>query len=519
MNNKAVRRIFKKALGVSSKEEIQDLIKSFEIGQTDSFKEFELNFFETLDALDTAFNDLEKVIEIRDRSLAVSSNEMIAMNNQLTAEGEQRRQVIARLQVMLKLLSGKEQEAVPANEDLERIIESVSQLIKNQIEATRSLQVLFEEGRKIASAMSYSILQSQLHETLEVLNVKNPVPTLFLAGHLLGLETDNNYYLCDDRGQILDQFHHQENSDESLRFIKIDSTKGNQPLALIAIECPPGSPDLPGAMRLFQALVPNIAATVENIHLLKEEKLKEHLANELKTARFVQQTLLPPPNPISKKGFEVHGYYESASECGGDWWNYNELEDGRALVLVGDVTGHGTASAMISAVVKGYCDSLFSRKHLKPSDILLELNAVIFKMGEESRRAMSMTVLIFDPKEKKIEFSNAGHPHPIVLNQATPKYLIASGSILGISMETRFTDKTISYAPGERFVLYSDGLTESINDRNEMYGDRRLIKLLGSLDAKLSSEDITQALLGDRKKFSQGEPLNDDITTVVIKTL
>jgi sigma-B regulation protein RsbU (phosphoserine phosphatase) len=523
MNNKAVRRIFKKTLGLNGAEEFVDQLKYFESHlPTEEIKakyaEFSLSMLEVAQQLDAAFSDQEKVIEIRDRSLSISSKEMTLLNEEIMAAGEKQKSVIERLTEMLDLLTDHQVQSNPQAQDLEKIIDSVEKLIASQVRSAKSLKILFEEGRKISASLKFSALQGQIQDSMEQLGAREPMVVLGLAAGFLEMASED-YFLTDDLGKIVDRVNPESYS--SLAFTGvIHSVKNEDPIALLIFECKNEVSETKELQAQLQALIPNIAATLENINLMKQEKLKDHLANELKTARFVQKALLPAEDLQSPKGIDIHGTYESASECGGDWWSHGPLIDGRHLIMVGDVTGHGTASAMISAVVKGYCDSLVLRHDLKPSQILRELNVVVFNMAQESRRAMTMAVLIFDPKKNEIIYANAGHPHPIILSgleSATAKYLMGSGNILGISLDSEYQDKVSNYQLGERFVLYSDGLTESLNDRSEMYGDRRLLRLLKSLDKNLSAEATNEAILNDRFQFSNGQSLNDDVTTVVVR--
>ena len=92
--------------------------------------------------------------------------------------------------------------------------------------------------------------------------------------------------------------------------------------------------------------------------LLSEAKQKATLEKELEVARVIQESLLPPSTLIDARCLRLRGFFRSASICGGDWWSYAELPGGKVLVVIGDVTGHGVSSAMITAAAKSCCDTL-----------------------------------------------------------------------------------------------------------------------------------------------------------------
>lgn len=499
MNHRALIRIFKKNFGISEPHEIEALLAP--LG-----KEFALSFWEVLSQIDTAFTDQDKVIEIRDRSLSISSKELLVLNDEISQVSKRQETILSRLKVMLNLLSNKSQ-AADTSQDLESIILAVQTLLESQIRHTESLKILFEEGRKLSSARDVFTLHHILQLTIQRLS---PNPTqiwLELQEDLKILDPENLLPKSDPK------------AGNALKFV-IDSTSNSKVLAQLIVSSQ-------GSMGLFfqdqiRALVPNIATNIENIFLAREEKLKDHLANELKTARFVQQALVPNDQQSTGSFFEVHGYYESASECGGDWWSRIELPNGKLLVLVGDVTGHGTASAMITAVVKGYCDSLLTRQEISPAQLLQELNSVVFKMSTDSQRAMTMLAVLLDSSRSEITYANAGHPHPLVIGSAANtavRYALGSGDVLGVTPQISVTDRKLSFSPGEKVIIFTDGLTESLNKSDECYGDRRLVRLLRGLNASASAESTNRAIIEDCKRFANGRPLNDDITSVVIRAI
>ena len=198
-------------------------------------------------------------------------------------------------------------------------------------------------------------------------------------------------------------------------------------------------------------------------------------------------SFIPKAKNLRVGFFELSGFFQSASECGGDWWHFYPLSEKRIMIMLGDVTGHGTPSAMLTAAVKGYCDSIYARKSLDTSKILEELDVVVRSIGGEERM-MTMFVAIIDPIKQKLTYSNAAQNFPFVIDQNTnttsPITLLGNGKRLGylspISHRkvSLFKIHTIDFKIDNVLFLYSDGLTEAKNTGKREYSDRRLIKKL-----------------------------------------
>lgn len=534
MENKTLRRIFKKSLGISSAEELITTLENFENGMgvpelQEQFREFRENIMESLDAIDKAFADTDRVLEMRDHALVVNTKELTTLNTEIAERGRKQRLVLEQLQSMLRMMDSHRlegaaaEEAVraEASEDLQKIVATVETLMMSHMNSERSLRIMFEEGVKISSVLNFAELEKQFGSSVRIMTLASVKAAFFFSGRLCNPLEPDAFFTCDERNRPVQQYDPARRGDADLtRWLTVDSPKGHGTLAHIRLDFAMAKDRIDPLMSQFQPLLPNVAATLENIRLLQEEKHKQHMEAELQTARFVQQTLLPSSAPKTVAGIEVSGYYQSASECGGDWWTHFQLQDGRHIVLVGDVTGHGTGSAMVCAVVKGYSDSFVGRSDLRLTDILSELNQVVLKMGGAANRAMTMAAMAIDPKKGEIVFANAGHPHPVMVkSSAAPSYLINSGNILGLSSDSAYNEKTIPFAKGDQIILFSDGLTESTNRAQQMYGDRRMRTFLKSVNPALSAAETTKAIISDLADFVEGEAQGDDITTVVVKGL
>jgi len=257
--------------------------------------------------------------------------------------------------------------------------------------------------------------------------------------------------------------------------------------------------------------------------LLSEAKQKATLEKELEVARVIQESLLPPSTLIDARCLRLRGFFRSASICGGDWWSYAELPGGKVLVVIGDVTGHGVSSAMITAAAKSCCDTLrhVTDGELTVTFLLEELNKTIYEAAQR-KFVMTFFATIIDPSTRTITFSNAGHNFPLLF-RARPAGpddppvvpLVTRGNRLGDVVESRFVERTIGYAPGDVLVWYTDGLTEGESADGEAFGEKRLRRSVqGALDR--SPDAILERVLQDAEAhFASFARPEDDVTLVV----
>lgn len=256
--------------------------------------------------------------------------------------------------------------------------------------------------------------------------------------------------------------------------------------------------------------------------LIKETEERATYEKEMEVARIIQESLLPPNRLITRGDFQFAGFFKSASICGGDWWNFAEISDGRLLLLIGDVTGHGVSSAMITAAAKSCCDTLrhVTDGELTVTFLLEELNKTIYEAANR-RFVMTFFATIIDPAERTLTFSNAGHNFPLLF-RASPADgepaivpLITRGNRLGDVMDSRFLERTVPYGKDDVIVWYTDGITEGLGKNGDEYGEKRFRRSIRSaLDRP--ADQILDKILGDAEAFfADFAHPEDDITLVV----
>lgn len=252
------------------------------------------------------------------------------------------------------------------------------------------------------------------------------------------------------------------------------------------------------------------------IRLLSETAEKASLKKELEVARVVQNLLVPNESVLERPFITVAGHFQPASECGGDWWAVYDLPDNRVLTLVGDVTGHGISSAIITGAAKAACDLAchVTSGRLTASELLAMMNAAIY---ETARRQIMMTCVasIFDPQKRTLTIANAGHPFPFQIHNGQVRPLASQGQPLGASKDSVYEPVTVSFAPNDVLVWFTDGVVESENEWNEQFTEKRLRAVCQRV-ASSGARGVRDAVVDALKSFSRSDRAQlDDITLVV----
>ena len=248
--------------------------------------------------------------------------------------------------------------------------------------------------------------------------------------------------------------------------------------------------------------------------LLQEGAARAALDKELELARAVQESLLPVPALVERPGLRLCGRVAAASECGGDFWAHRDAGQGRALVLIGDVVGHGVPAALITAAVVAACELIPDAS--SPDRVLAHLSRAVLHAGR-GRFTASAFAAVIDPAAGTLHFSSAGHPTPLLFRSgAGAEALIDLGPLLGEEPSPEFGLQATRVAAGDVVAWYTDGLTEAEDPAGVPFGERRLRQSLGKrVHAGLGPAEVRDAVLADLHVHRSGARIEDDATIVI----
>jgi sigma-B regulation protein RsbU (phosphoserine phosphatase) len=259
--------------------------------------------------------------------------------------------------------------------------------------------------------------------------------------------------------------------------------------------------------------------------LLREQAEKQRLEEELRIARQIQMSLLPQ-EAVSHPGLRIAALCLPATEVGGDYYDLLPLSESRLGVLVADVSGKGTSAALYMAELKGLVLSL-SRIYDSPARLLVEANSIL-AANMDPRSFVTMTYAVMDTAAGTMRYARAGHNPILHLEAATgrTRMLTPPGIGLGMDPGERFEaileEAVLPLRSGDVFLFFTDGLTEAMNERAELFGELRLRELMesgGETGRGAPVAELKERILAEIRRFVGGAAPQDDLTLVILKVV
>lgn len=271
--------------------------------------------------------------------------------------------------------------------------------------------------------------------------------------------------------------------------------------------------------RIISAFSNQAGISIENFRLMEEALQNERYKEELKIAKMVQKSLLPQKLE-SDKDFEITAFSESADDVGGDYYDTLRISESEVALIIADVSGKGTTAAFHMSQMKGIFHSL-AQGERNPHEFMSKANrALIFCLERGS--FISSAYFVVNTVSKAVHYSRAGHC-PILYYHADEnrtEYLKDKGAALGMlkgpSYGNMIESRCLNYNTKDVIVLYTDGITEARNNKNEEFGQDRLAVALQQSASK-SSLEIQEYIIKQLYDFTGTKNINDDYTTMIIK--
>ena len=263
----------------------------------------------------------------------------------------------------------------------------------------------------------------------------------------------------------------------------------------------------------FNHMAADLKDHIENLKKTTAEK--ERIEKELEIAKVIQQSFLPETAP-RLPGMELEGFNLPAAEVGGDFYDFIALDDEQWGLVIADVSGKGVPAALFMALSRTLVRASTFHYH-DPAESIREANLNIFL---DSKTSMFVTLFyaVLDASRKVLTYVNAGHNPPMLFSSGTSgvTLLEAQGIALGVIDTIDLESVTVPLHPGDVVVLYTDGVTEATNDRDEEYGVTRLSDIvMASRD--LPAREIITTIVEDVIRFTGARPQFDDITLMILK--
>lgn len=236
---------------------------------------------------------------------------------------------------------------------------------------------------------------------------------------------------------------------------------------------------------------------------------------ELEIAHEIQESFLPHEMP-QLKGYDIYAINIPAKEVGGDFYDFIPLSEGKMGITIAGVSGKSVPAALFMAVSRTILRAK-ATGNFHPGKVIKEANELI---ASDSKSGMFVTLFyaILDLKKKTMEYVNAGHNPPVLFVRKTGhlECLSTNGIALGALDTIDFEEKEIKLETGDVIIFYTDGVTEAVNDEGELFGERRVYRLVMD-NENLSAEELVGKIKESVMNFTKGQSQFDDITLMVLK--
>jgi sigma-B regulation protein RsbU (phosphoserine phosphatase) len=267
----------------------------------------------------------------------------------------------------------------------------------------------------------------------------------------------------------------------------------------------------------IRSLSIHAAIAIENARLHEQERQKHMMEKELFAAREVQMSLVPQELPAART-IEFAACTMPAREVGGDLYDFIRLDPDRCEVVVADVAGKGLPAALLATLTKGV---LFSQAmHGTSPETHLKGSNHIVRRNFPRKSFITVLLAVVDERTRSVTLANAGHCYPILYrcSAGSAQEIPVKGMALNIHDDIRCEEKSIALEPGDSIILYSDGVTEAMNEGGEFFGVERLESVVEQ-NGRLAASALKESIVRELGEFSRGASQHDDITLVVIRAL
>jgi sigma-B regulation protein RsbU (phosphoserine phosphatase) len=295
---------------------------------------------------------------------------------------------------------------------------------------------------------------------------------------------------------------------------------GSQDLGVLAVaNSPMGVAFSQGDFVVFKSIAEQSAFALYNAIIYSMANEKKRLDHDLEIARDIQRILLPEEAPAIN-GFQINGINVPARQVSGDYFDYIQVDEDRFGVAIADVSGKGVPASLIMAICRSVLRAEAARNP-SPADVLRKVNRQLYPDIKEDM-FISMAYLILNHQNHAVTLARAGHDAPLLYKRQseTVTPVKPPGMVVGIDSGSVFDRLTTDFAvPLERddcLVLYTDGVTETLNVDGDEFGLERVMQSVRA-SANSGAQAIVKKIIEDVREFTGSTPQNDDMTLIAIR--
>jgi len=278
-------------------------------------------------------------------------------------------------------------------------------------------------------------------------------------------------------------------------------------------------------LRLLKSVAAQTGLALANAQLtnaIAEEVARSAKMNrELEIAREVQERLFPQKMP-EVAGLDYCGRCRTALGVGGDYYDFLALPEGKLGVALGDVSGKGIAAALMMASLEASLRAEATRAGNDIAGMIARVNQMVYDASAEDRYA-TLFYAQFDPATRRLTYVNGGHCPPMLFRHSASGTRVerldeGGGPVVGLMQECPYSQAEVLLAPGDILVIYSDGISEAMNQSLEEWGEKRVMEAVASADGQ-HADALIARIMQAADGFAAGAPQHDDMTLVILRVL
>jgi sigma-B regulation protein RsbU (phosphoserine phosphatase) len=267
-------------------------------------------------------------------------------------------------------------------------------------------------------------------------------------------------------------------------------------------------------MNLLLVLANQYVTALTTARFYVEAIERRRIKEEMNMARQIQASLLPKELPDNEK-FTIAAAAISSRAVGGDFYDYFKIDENQHGLVIGDACGKGLPAAMLISQIQAMIHSEVEHGH-HISTILELLNRQMVQFIPKDK-FITLFYGIYDQESGEIDFGSAGHNYPVVIREnGQSEQFETTGPALGLIPNTCYQTSHLKLSSGDILLLFTDGVTEAMNEKQEQFGEERLIALVAQ-NRHLTAQAVLQLILKAVEDFGAEEILQDDRTLMILK--
>jgi len=265
----------------------------------------------------------------------------------------------------------------------------------------------------------------------------------------------------------------------------------------------------------FITTITNLAlVSDENARMQQEIIEKQRMEKELAIARDIQMSLLPQPIPVLQ-GYEISSVFDPCYMVGGDYFDFLRLSSEKTGIAIGDVSGKSTPAAMIMASLQASLRAFTSMEITDPQLTITLINQLLCE--SQSGKYVTFFYGVLNHRTNQLSYVNAGHCYPLIIGRSGEvQRLVTGGTVMGFFKDVKYKSGSCELMPGDLMVLYTDGVSELIDEKEEEFGVDRMISILREHQTEPIAQ-IQEALVGALQAHRGAQQQWDDITFILLK--